>query len=425
MSARRQFALVLTAALVLGTFAIPGGAAPVSPAVPRALEPGFVVTPYAATGGTPSSLAFGPDTRTGAKGTRLYVTDNAGGTLLAIDDLGGTGSQPAVFADGFRSPLGVVAAPDGSVYVADAEAAREGPFGLRQYGRVWRVIDKDGDGTAEKKYVVLKDLPNGRHNTNGMAFGPDGMLYVANGNSTDDGTEGGESEAKPWSGSVVRVDPGAKGVSLLDLPRKKTLVATGWRNVYDVAFSPLDDSKIFVPMNGADDAREGSAGENPADPDLADSDDLLFVTDVDDKKIDDFGFPSCLYNLVEQGDLRPFQNPNASTISRFGGCPTKTVPRPVSSFGLHTSSDGLAFQTTDAWGKDHKNDVFVAQWGNLFGPPAGHNIIRVQLNGNGTKVVEQSDFLDIDTPLDLTFDAAGAMYVADFSGQIFRVIRAA
>jgi glucose/arabinose dehydrogenase len=421
MSAGRRFLGTLAAILVAAP--VLAGAAPARPlsaTMPRALEPGFTVTPYAATGGTPSSLAFGPDTRDGAKGRRLYVTDNSGGTLLAIDDTNGVGSAPTVFADGFRSPLGVVADEDGVVFVADAEAAREGPFGLRSYGRVWRVEDTDGDGVADKQYVVLKDLPNGRHNTNGLAFGPDGMLYVANGNSTDDGTEGGESEVVPWSGSVVRVDPNARNVSITDLPRRKTLVAHGWRNVYDLAFSPFDETKLFVPMNGSDDAREGSAGENPADPDLGDSDDLLFATDVDDKRIDDFGFPSCLYNVAERGNLKPYDNPNKSTIKKFGKCP-KNVPRPVSSFGLHTSSDGLAFQVTDAWGDDHRDNVFVAQWGNLFGPPAGHNIIRVELNGSGRKVIAQSDFLDIDTPLDLTFDAEGAMYVADFSGQIFKV----
>jgi glucose/arabinose dehydrogenase len=423
MSPARSLGSLFTILGTLLTIALPAPAAPLAPTSPKALEPGFAVTPYASTGGTPSSLAFGPDTRTDAKGRRLYVTDNAGGTLLVIDDTGGVGSEPAVFADGFRSPLGVVAAADGSVYVADAEAAREGPFGFRQYGRVWRVMDKDGDGVADKKYVVLKDLPNGRHNTNGLAFGPDGKLYIANGNSTDDGVEGGESEVPPWSGSVVRINPRVKNASLVDLRQEKTLVARGWRNVYDLAFSPFDESRIFVPMNGADDAREGSAGENPADPDLADSDDLLFSTDVDDAVIDDFGFPSCLYNQQERGDLRPFQNPNPSTIAKFGKCPTKTVPRPLSSFGLHTSSDGLAFQTTAAWGGDHRNDVFVAQWGNLFGPPAGHNIIRVQLNASGTKVVGQSDFLDMDTPLDLTFDDEGAMFVADYSGQIFKVTK--
>jgi glucose/arabinose dehydrogenase len=408
----------LLAALLLPISALAHSPASASKAAP---EPGFVVTTYAATGGTPSSLAFGPDTRDGAEGQRLYVTDNAGGTLLVIDDMGGVGGQAQVFADGFRSPLGVVAGPDGSLYVADAETARAGPFGFRSYGRVWRVIDKDGDGVGDKKYVVLKDLPNGRHNTNGMAFGPDGKLYVTNGNSTDDGIEGGESEVVPWSGSLVRIDPRLKKVSLADLPRRKTLVATGWRNVYDVAFSPVDESKAFIPMNGIDDARQGSTGENPADPDLADSDDTLHVTDVDDRHTDHAGFPSCMYNVGERGDLAPFENPNPDVIDKFGPCKKAKVVPPVSSFGLHTSSDGLAFQTTDAWGDDYKNDLFVAQWGSLFGPPAGHNVVRVQLDESGLAVDSQSVFLDLPTPLDLTFDDAGAMYVADFSGPIFRV----
>jgi glucose/arabinose dehydrogenase len=408
---------------LLAATLLPGALAGSSPAAPSIdpPEPGFTVTKYAVTGGTPSSLAFGPDTRTGNEGSRLYVTDNAGGTLLVIDDMGGVGSQPQVFADGFRGPLGVLAAPDGSVFVADAEAAREGPFGFRSYGRVWRVFDKDGDGVGDKKYVVLKDLPNGRHNTNGMAFGPDGKLYVANGNSTDDGVEGGETEVVPWSGSLVRIDPRLKKTSVADLPRRKTLVATGWRNVYDVAFSPIDSSKAFVPMNGIDDARQGSTGENPVDPDLADSDDTLHVTDVDDRRVDHFGFPSCMFNLAEQGSLAPFQNPNPDVIDKFGPCRKSKIVRPVSSFGLHTSSNGLAFQTNEAWGEDYKNDLFVAQWGSLFGPPAGHNVVRVQLDASGKKVDSQSVFLDLPTPLDLTFDAAGALFVADFSGPIYKV----
>lgn len=422
MSRRRVGLFAAAVLLVAGT----AGAAPVSGTtveLPKPLEPGFYVIPYAATGGTPSSLAFGPDTREGEDGDRLYVANNSGGTVVVIDDNSGVGSVPQVFAEGFRGPLGVVARGDGSLYVADAEAAREGPFGLRSYGRVWRVIDTDGDGVADKQYVVLKDLPNGRHNTNGMAFGPDGMLYVTNGNSTDDGVEGGQSEVLPWSGSLVRVDPDAKNVSIVDLPRRKTLVATGWRNVYDVAFSPIARNIAFVPMNGVDDARQGSTGENPVDPGLEDSDDSLFATDVSDRRVDDFGFPSCLFNETRQGDLEPYENPNPDVIDKFGPCSKKT-PSPVSSFGLHTSSDGLAFQVTDGWGPDHQNDLFVAEWGSLFGMPAGHDVIRVQLDDTGRKVVEQSSFLELDFPLDVTFDGAGAMYIADFSGQIFKVDRA-
>ena len=95
----------------------------------------------------------------------------------------------------------------------------------------------------------------------------------------------------------------------------------------------------------------------------------------------------------------------------------------MSSFGLHPSANGLAFQTTDAWGEDYKNDIFVAEWGSLFGEPSGHKIVRVELNAAGTKVTAQSDFLEMDVPLDLTFDRDGAMFVADYSGTIFKVHR--
>ena len=395
-----------------------------SPAVGNdPLPPGFVVSVFAETEGVATSLAWGPDTRKDApkEAARLYVTDWLNNQVVVFDDLGGVGTRAEVFAEGFRSPLGVVAGPDGVVYVADAEGTREGPFGLRVYGRVWRVRDTDGDGVADEQKVLLKDLPNGRHNTNGMAFGPDGMLYITNGNSTDDGVEGGDPEVVPWSGSLIRVNPRATNVSLADLNAKKTLVATGWRNVYDVAFSPVKKDLAFVPMNGIDDARQGSTGENPVDPGLEDSDDLLFATDVKDRGADDFGYPSCMYNVAREGDLTPYQNPNPDVIKRFGSCPIKTVPRPLTSFGLHTSSNGLAFQSTDSWGDDFTNDLFVAEWGNLFGPPAGHDVVRVELDESGTTVVGQSSFFEADFPIDVVFDASGVMYVAVFSGSIFRI----
>ncbi|MDQ3985584.1 MAG: PQQ-dependent sugar dehydrogenase, partial [Actinomycetota bacterium] len=241
---RPRIALVAVA-LAAGALAPPASSSSSTNRIP----PGFTVVVYANTGGTASSLAFGKDTREGAdrSAQRLYVTDFVGDRVVVIDDAAGQGTTVSTFADGFSGPLGVVGGSDGSLYVADAESTRSGPFGSRPYGRVWRVRDTNGDGVADKKTVVLKDLPNGRHNTNGMAFGPDGMLYVTNGNSTDDGVEGGQPEVVPWSGSVIRVNPNAKGVSLADLPRGKTLVAYGFRNVYDLAFSPLDRSRVFIP----------------------------------------------------------------------------------------------------------------------------------------------------------------------------------
>lgn len=412
--------LVAAAALAVGAWTGTSPAAPRTEAGPR-VPVGFAVTPYAEVNGLASSLAFGPDTRAGTQARRLYVTDYSGGRLLAIDDRNGIGTAPVVFADGFDSPLGVVAARDGSVYVSDSEPARKGPFGFRPYGRVWRLQDVNADGTADKRTVVLKDLPNGRHNTNGMAMGADGMLYITNGNSTDDGVEGGEPEVVPWSGAVIRVDPRAKRVSLARLSPRAALVATGWRNVYDLAFSPLDETKLFVPMNGVDDARPGRSGE-PGSGTLENSDDMLSVTDVDDAVIDGFGFPSCLYNVERQGDLAPYDNPNPEVRAEFGRCDKGAVARPVASFGTHVSADGLAFQTTKVWGKEYLNDLFVAEWGSLWGSEVkGHDIVQVELDARGERVVRQKAFLTGGFPLDVTFGRDGAMFVADFSGLIYKV----
>ena len=417
---RRLFstAVVISALLAVPvlTTAAPAQAPGTEPQVP----PGFVVSTYARLPGLGTSLSWGPDTREGEDGQRLYALDNSSGRVLVIDDLEGVGSEPVLYAGGFSNPLGVLAAPDGTVYVADNESPRPGPFGTRPYGRVWRIRDTDHDGVGDKKVLLLKDLPNGRHNTNGMAIGPDGLLYVTNGNSTDDGIEGGEPEATPWSGAVVRVKRSARQVSLASLPRRSTLVATGMRNIFDLAFSPVDETKLFIPMNGVDDARKGSTADQPGE--LEDSDDVLFLTDVDDAKKDHMGFPMCLYNQSRQGNLKPYNNPNPDVIKKFGRCPKSSVNKPVSTFGLHPSSNGLAFQTSGEWGEEYKNDLFVAEFGNFFGDePAGHDLIWVELDETGTKVVNQSEFFNAPLLIDVDFDKAGNMYVIGFEGTIYRI----
>jgi glucose/arabinose dehydrogenase len=379
---------------------------------------GFAVVPFVVLEGSPTSIQFGPDTRDPSR-TSLYVADFLGGRVVAVDPAGQFGRPPRTFASGLSGPLGLLVTQNGTVFAADSEGPRDGPFGPRVYGRVWRLVDTDRDGVADRKEVVLKDLPNGRHNTNGLALGRDGMLYVANGNSTDDGVEGGEPEVPPWSGSVIRVNPNATNLSVTRLNVKTAVVARGMRNDFDIAFSPQDASRLFITMNGADDARPASQ-ESPIG--VEDSDDLLYATDVSTKAADHFGFPSCLYNAERQGNLEPYDNPNPATIDRFGPCPVRSVPRPLASFGTHTSSDGLAFQRTSAWGAEYRNDLFVAEFGSNPGLAfAGHDVVRVEFNGSGSSVVRQSTFMAGITPLDVTFDREGNLYVADFTGVIFKV----
>jgi glucose/arabinose dehydrogenase len=438
---RTTIAVISCVVILLG-----GATSPATESVVQ-VPPSFVVTPPAEAGGLLTSLAFGPDRRAGATGSRLYATSFTGGEVIVIDDVAGAGTPPNSFASGFQSPLGVLVAPDGTVFVSDAEASRPGPFGDRPYGRVWwiRDVNQDGDALDEEdsKQIVLKDLPNGRHNTNGLALGPDGMLYVANGNSTDDGVEGGQPEAHPWSGSVVRIDPAATDVSAASLDPSQDIVAHGMRNLYDLAFSPFDPTKLFITTNGADDARKN---DSPPPDHLEDSDDLLYLSDIDNsapagrkagsvkngegRKLgfkdvaEDFGFPSCLYNLERRGDLEPYDNPHPDVIEQFGPCDKQSVVRPIASFGLHPSADGVALQTTEAWGAEFRNDMFVAEFGNFFGDGVvGHKVVRVEFDAAGEKVTGQSDFLEGALPLDVTFDSSGAMFVADFTGTILKVTK--
>jgi hypothetical protein len=413
MSAARPGVLGL---LMLGMMVQPASAG----AHPYATLPiGLVVAPYAVLRPSITSIQFGPDTRDHSR-TSLYAADYLGGQIVVVDPVGPIGRPPRTFAAGLNGPLGVLVTPRGTVFVTDSEGPRNGPFGQRTYGRVLRLVDTDGDGAADGKQVVLKDLPNGRHNTNGLALGSDGMLYVANGSSTDDGVDGGEPEVEPWSGSVIRIDPSAVDVSVTELPAS-ALVATGMRNDFDIAFSPQNDARLFITVNGVDDARPASQ-ESPFNP--QDSDDLLYSTNAFSASVDDFGFPSCLYNLEERGNLQAYDNPNPGTISRFGHCPKATVSRPLASFGLHPSADGMAFQSTNAWGSAYRNNLFVAEYGNNPGLAfAGHKLVRVEMSATGTAVKRVSTFMPGVTPLDVTFDGAGNLYVADFTGVIFKVTK--
>jgi glucose/arabinose dehydrogenase len=335
--------------------------------VTNAATAAVVPTPTGANVPTPTSITVHDGS--------LYATSYAAGTVVQMAILpGGALGAPTPFADGFTSPLGLAFAPDGTLYVADSHAA-----GGRTVGRVTAV--KNGTRT-----VVVDGLPNGRHNTNNLLVA-DGRLYVANGNSTDDGVNGGDPE-QPLSGTVLSYAlPMAKNA-------KPTVEARGLRNVYDVALRP-GTSELWFPTNGPD-------GLAPW------GEDLLHRVDAR-KGPADFGFPACVWKApLERG-----QNPAVTTKCSPG------ARKPERTLGLHVSANGIAFGPGGAWG----NDVYVAEYGsNDPASPAGHKVVRIPVAADGTTQAPQ-DVLVGPSPLDIAFGSDG-LYVADFATGAITLLRA-
>jgi glucose/arabinose dehydrogenase/plastocyanin len=328
--------------------------------------PAVVATPTGGNVPTPTSITFYKNA--------LYVTSYAAGTVTQLPvQAGGLVGAPVTYASGFDSPLGLAFGPDGTLYVADSHQ----PAGSdRRVGRVWA----SKNGTSK---VVIDGLPNGRHNTNGLAV-RNGRLYVANGNATDDGVAGGPTEL-PLNGTVL-------SYALPIKPKAgPTVEAKGLRNTYDIAFGSKGD--LWFATNG---------------PDALDpyGEDLLHKVDVA-KGTADYGFPACVYKAG------PTRGQNAAYPKK---CSSRAA-KPELALGLHVSADGLAFGTGGAWG----NDLYVAEYGSNAPPPAGHKVVRIPVV-NGKAQAPQDVVVGL-APIDVTFGPDG-LYVLDFDSGAITLLRA-
>ena len=94
------------------------------------------------------------------------------------------------------------------------------------------------------------------------------------------------------------------------------------------------------------------------------------------------------------------------------------VTRPVAYLEPHSSADGIAFATGDAFPARYRAGVFVALWGQYNARRYGRRVDFVSLpSGRVSRFAT-----GFPHPLALTFDAQGALLVADWTrGVIYRI----
>lgn len=293
---------------------------------------------------------------------------------------------------------------NGNFYVAEG--------GELEGGRILR-ITPEGSITA-----IVENLPTlGDHHTNGPVFGPDGMLYFGLGTVTNSGVVGSDNydfgwlkrnpdfhdipcqditltgqnytstiplEGKsgqqttgayspygtpttagqtiqgslPCSGSVLRVSPDGGPLEL---------VAWGFRNPFGLAFSPA--GQLFVSDNGYDDR-----GSRP----VWGTGDYLWAMQPGAW----YGWPDYSGGLAFDGDK--FGSPGGEAPKPLLAKQPGTPPKPAATLGVHSSSNGLDFSESAAFG--HQGQAFIAQFGDMAPgvgkvlDPVGYKVVRVDVN---------------------------------------------
>jgi putative membrane-bound dehydrogenase-like protein len=181
----------------------------------------------------------------------MLCSKEGGPLLLVIDsDNDRQLDKARVYCDKVKSCQGILPL-NGEVFVT-----ADGPDGPALY----RLADKDRDGTLEEVHTVLKfPTENGEHGAHGIVLGPDGLIYIMLGNHVtlenppDAGSphrdyyegdivgpkyedpSGHATGVKAPGGVVIRTDPAGSGVQI---------VAGGLRNPYDVCFNR--EGEMFV-----------------------------------------------------------------------------------------------------------------------------------------------------------------------------------
>src|SRR5882724_1168522 len=293
------------------------------------LPPGFRIAVYAADVPNARQMALGP---TGV----VFVGSKAEGKVYAVVDRDGDHKAESVhvLASGLNMPSGV-AFRDGTLYVAAVN-------------RVLRFRDVARDLAHPPAPEVVSDAfpSNAHHGWKFIAFGPDGRLYVPVGAPCNVCAITG-----PLHATITRLDV-AGG--------RPEVVARGVRNSVGFDFQP-DTGELWFTDNG----RDWLGDDQPPD-------ELNHLT----RPGEHFGFPFC------HGDgLRDPEHNGGRACGEF-------TP-PARLLGPHVASIGMRFYTGTMFPEKYRGGVFIAEHGSWNrSTPVGYRVSFVKIEGGRATAYE-------------------------------------
>jgi glucose/arabinose dehydrogenase len=336
----------------------------IAPATEITLPPGFTAYKLAGEFTRATSIALAPN-------GDVYISQRGGNLYHMIDaDDDGVFESRAVYADGFDELTGLLFAADGTLYASDR-------------GNVTILRDTDANGVADGRTVIISGLPVGRHQNDGLAFGPDGKLYVTLGSTCDDCVE-----RDPRSASILQANADGTGLHVY---------AKGLRNPYDLVWD--SEGRLWATDNGSDDP-------------CATIDELNLIVDGGD-----YGWPYA---------------------AGGGGCnPLTDATPPAADLGLHTASTGIDVYKGAQFPAEYEGNLFMTLWGSLVSAPQkfDRDLLRGVINTppsgtpNPPASVEVTSFArGFAHPIDVVVDRDGTLLVLDYGdednggGALYRIV---
>ncbi|MAN63642.1 MAG: sorbosone dehydrogenase [Parvibaculum sp.] len=315
-------------------------------------------------------------------GNRPVVIDRPAGAQLRVPE----GFEVSLFADGLQHPRGMVVAPDGAVFLTEANV-----------GRVTRLVDQDGDGRVDTKTVFARDfrLPSG------IAI-HEGDLYIADERAVWwlgalEGREAAEGR-RPITRAGALGDAGGHWTRMLKFSPdgKSFFVSVGSESNVSEEPKPRATIQRFDLESGAQKVY-ASGLRNPVGLAFYPESDRLFTVVNERDGLGDNLVPDFLTEVTEDGFYGwPYAYLGANADPKFGDIRpdlVATTLEPDVLLAAHSAALDLVFYDGEQFPEDYLGDAFVAFHGSWNASvPTGYKVVRVHFE-NGEPVGSYETFV--------------------------------